>query len=313
MRFAIFGTGGVGGYFGGKLAAAGEDVTFIARGEHLRAICEHGLRVESIKGDFKIHPAKATHDPSALGPVDVVILGVKAWQVPEAARAMLPILHPGTVVLPLQNGVEAADDLAEILGRERVLGGLAKVFSSVAGPGLIRHVAGPGSITLGELDRRPSERAKGLLEVFGRAGIPGDMPGDIHLALWEKFLFIASFGGLSSVTRAPIGILRSLPETRRMLEQGMEEVLAVGRGLKIPLADEAKARAMAMLDALPQGATPSLQRDIIAGRPSELEAWCGAVVRLGKKAGVPTPLNAILYYCLLPMEQRARGHLQFPE
>ncbi len=312
MRFAIFGTGGVGGYFGGKLAGAGEDVTFIARGEHLRAIQEKGLRVESIRGDFRIHPAKATNDPSTTGPVDVVILGVKAWQVPEAAQAMLPIIDPGTIVLPLQNGVEAADDLAQVLGRERVLGGLAKVFSFIAEPGLIRHVAGPGSITLGELDNQPTKRAKGLLEVLARAGIPADLPGDIHLALWEKLLFISSFGGLSSVTRAPIGILRRLPETRRMLEQGMEEVLAVARGLKIALADEAKDRAMAMLDALPQAATPSLQRDIIAGRPSELEAWSGVVVRLGKKAGVSTPLNAFLYYCLLPLEKRARAQLDFP-
>lgn len=312
MRLAIFGTGGVGGYFGGRLAAAGEDVTFIARGEHLRVIQTQGLRVQSIKGDFTIRPAKATDHPNEIGQVDVVILGVKAWQVPETANAIRPLIGPESVVLPLQNGVEASDQVSEVLGPGRVLGGLAKVFSSIAEPGLIRHVAGPGAITLGELDHRPSERTQRLQKAFSRAEIPADISPDIHVALWEKLVFVASFGGLSSVTRAPIGILRGLPETRQMLEQGMGEVISVARGLNVPLADEAKNRAMAMLEALPAAATPSLQRDIIAGRPSELEAWNGAVVRLGKKAGVSTPLNSFLYYCLLPLEQKARGELQLP-
>lgn len=312
MRFAVLGVGAIGGYFGGKLAAAGEDVTFIARGETFRAIREGGLRVESPKGDFIIRPAKVTDDPETLGPVDVILLGVKAWQVTEAAQAIRPLVESGAAVLPLQNGVEAPAQLVESLGGGPVLGGLARIFAYQIQPGWIRHVAGPGSITLGELDNRSSGRCQKLLQGFLQAGIPAEIPPDIRVALWEKLLFISSFGGLSSLTRSPIGILRSLPQTRQMLEQGMEEVIRVAQRHSIPLTDDAKRRAMTMLESLPPEATPSLQRDIIAGRPSELEAWTGAVVRLGREKGVPTPLHAFFYACLLPMELKARGQLDFP-
>jgi 2-dehydropantoate 2-reductase len=312
MRFAIFGAGAIGGYFGGKLAAAGEDVTFIARGETFRAIREGGLRVESIKGDFILRPAKVTDDPATLGPIDVILLGVKAWQVPEAAQAIRPFVESGAVVLPLQNGVEAPAQLMESLGRGSVLGGLARIFAFRIQPGWIRHVAGPGSITFGELDNHSSERCRHLLQRFLQAGIPAEIPSDIQVALWEKLVFISSFGGLSSLTRSPIGILRTLPQTRQMLEQGMEEVVRVAQGHSVPLTDEARRRAMAMLESLPPEATPSLQRDIVAGRPSELEAWNGAVVRLGREKKVSTPLHAFFYSCLLPMELKARGQLDFP-
>jgi len=313
MRIAVFGTGGAGGYFGGRLAQAGEDVTFIARGEHLRALREHGLRVESVKGDFEVRPARATDDPEEVGEVDVVVVGVKAWQVPEVAKAARPLVGPGSYVLPLQNGVEAATQLAAILGPDRVLGGLAKIFSSVVEPGRVRHVGGPASVAFGELDNRPSERAERLREAFERAGVTVEVPPDIHVALWEKFMFIAPFGGIGAVTRAPIGTLRSLPETRRMLEQGTREVFQVARASNIALGDDAVARTMAFADSQPPAGTASMQRDLIAGRPSELEAWNGAVVRLGRQASVATPLHAFLYHSLLPMELRARGRLQFSD
>ncbi len=312
MRVAVFGTGGAGGYFGGRLAQAGEDVTFIARGEHLQAIREHGLRVESTNGDFVIQAAQATHDPAQIGEVDVVILGVKAWQVPEAAQAMGPLLGTETVVVPLQNGVEAPDQLAAVLGSEHVFGGLAKIFSSIIGPGHIRHVGGPTSVTFGELDNRPSERAQRLRAVFARAGVTAEIPPDIHVALWEKFLFIAPFGGIGAVTHAPIGTLCTLPETRQMLEKGMREIFNVGRAWKIPLDDDVVDRTMTFADSQPPAGTTSMQRDIIAGRPSELDAWNGAVVRLGQQVNVVTPLHAFLYHALLPLELRARGQLQFP-
>ncbi len=306
MRFAVFGTGGAGGYYGARLALAGEDVTFIARGEHLRVIREHGLRVDSVKGDFVLQSAQATNNPGQVGTVDVVILGVKAWQVPEAAEAMGPLLGPESVVVPLQNGVETPDQLAAVLGREHVFGGLAKIFSSIIGPGHIHHVGGPTSVTFGELDNRPSERAENLLGVFTRAGIGADIPADIHVAMWEKLLFIASVGGVGAVTQATIGIIRTLPESRRMLEEGMREIFQVGRAQKIQLDQDVVERTMTFTDNQPPDGTTSMQRDIIAGRPSELEAWNGAVVRLGRQVKVATPVHAFLYRSLLPLETRAQ-------
>lgn len=307
MRIVIFGTGGAGGYFGGKLAKAGEDVVFIARGEHGRTIREKGLYIDSVEGSFTVAPARATDDPSQAGPADVVIVGVKAWQVSEAARAMHPLVGPETFVVPLQNGVEAPSQLAAVLGKEHVLGGLARVFGFIVGPGRIRHLGGPSQITFGELDNRRSDRAERLREVLTRAGITADVPPDIHAALWEKFLFIVPLGGVGAVTRVSLGVTRALPETRGMLVQGMREIKAVARARKIPLSDDVVARTMAFVDTLPPDGTLSLQRDIVAGKPSELEAWNGAVVRLGKQAGVATPLHEFLYHSLLPLEVSARG------
>jgi 2-dehydropantoate 2-reductase len=307
MRIAIFGTGGVGGYFGGKLAKGGEDVVFIARGEHCRAIRENGLYIDSAEGPFTVAPARATDDPAREGPADVVIVCVKAWQVSEAAEAMRPLVGPETFVVPLQNGVEAPSQLAAVLGKEHVLGGLARVFSFIAGPGRIRHLGGPSRITFGELDNRRSDRTERLREVLTRAGITADVPPDIHVALWEKFLFIVPLGGVGAVTRVSLGVTRSLPETRGMLERGMQEIEAVARARRIPLSDDVVARSMAFVDTLPPDGTISLQRDIAAGRPSELEAWNGAVVRLGRQAGVATPLHEFLYHSLLPLEVSARG------
>jgi len=218
MRIAVFGTGGVGGYFGGRLAQAGEEVTFIARGAHLQAICEQGLRVESPKGHFTVHPARATSDPDEVGPVDYVLVGVKAWQVPEAARAIAPMVGEGTAVIPLQNGVEAPGQLSAVLGAEHVLGGLCQISALVAGPGLIRHVGIEPYIAFGELEGQgPSTRAERLRAAFERAGVNAEIPKDIQAALWNKYLFIAAFSGVGAVTRAPIGVIRSLPETRALL------------------------------------------------------------------------------------------------
>jgi 2-dehydropantoate 2-reductase len=311
MKVAVFGVGAVGGYFGGRLAQAGEEVVLIARREHLRALRQHGLRVDSIKGDFIVQPALATDDPRQAGVVDVVLVGVKAWQVPEAAQAMLPLIGPETFVVPLQNGVEAPEQLTTVLGSQHVLGGLCKIISSLVEPGHVRHAGMEPYVAFGELDDRPSERAERLRRAFERAGVVIDIPSDIRAAMWEKFLFIASFSGVGAVTRAPAGVLRSLPETRRMLEQAMGEVLAVAQSRGIALSEETIAGALALVDSMPPGGTASMQRDIIAGRPSELEGQNGAVVRLGLESGVATPLHAFIYHSLLPLEQRARGQMDF--
>jgi len=312
MRVAVFGTGGVGGYFGTRLAAAGADVVFIARGAHLEAMRTSGLRLESVRGDILVHPAQASDSPTDVGRVDVVLLGVKTWQVAEAAEAMRPLLGPETIVVPLQNGVETPAFLAERLGEEQVVGGLCAAFSFIAGPGHIRHLGG-GTIKFGELDNQKTMRIERLREAFARAGVPVDVPADIHVALWEKFMLVVPFGEVGAVTRAPIGVLMTVPETRKLIERGLEEIDAVARARAIPLSDDIVTRTLAVLDntATPSG-TSSLQRDIAAGQRSELDAWTGAVVRLGAAAGVATPLHAFLYASLLPLELRARGEVVFP-
>jgi 2-dehydropantoate 2-reductase len=311
MRIAVIGAGGVGGYFGGRLAQGGKEVIFIARGDHLRALQSAGLRVESLNGDFSLPNVQATHDPARVGPVDAVLVAVKAWQVPEAAEAMRRLCRPGTAVVPLQNGVDAPAQLAAVLGRDAVLGGLCQIVSFIAAPGHIRHTGIEPYIAFGELNGQPSQRAEALRDAFERAGVRAEIPADIQLAMWDKFLFISAFGGVGAVTRAPAGAMRTVPETRQMLRAALLEVVAVARAQGVDLVEAAVERKMAFIDGMPEGATASMQRDIIAGRASELETQSGAVVRLGSERGVATPVHHFIYQSLLPQELRARGKIQF--
>ncbi len=311
MRFAIFGVGAVGGYFGARLAQSGEDVVFIARGDTLRKIQTKGLRLESLNGDLLLPSVTVTDDVSRIGTVDVVLVGVKTWQVPNAARTIVPLVGGDTIVLPLQNGVEAAGQLAAELGGEHVGCGLAKIVSSLAGPGHIRHSGMDPYIAFGETDNRLTARVENLRQSFQNAGIKAEIPPDIMVALWEKFLFVVSWGGIGAVSRAPIGVIRSLPQTRRMLEQAMREVLAVARARNVNLRDDIVARTLDFIDTLPPGGTTSMQRDIAEGRPSEIESWNGAVVRFGQQAGVAVAVNNFIYDSLLPLELNARGEMPF--
>lgn len=312
MRIAIYGTGGVGGYFGGRLAQAGEDVLFIARGDHLKAIRQHGLRVESIKGNFSVDPAQATDNPEQVGAVDVVLVAVKAWQVTQAARAMHPMLGPETFVVPLQNGIEAPDQLAAELGCERVLGGLCGVIAYRAGPGQIQHVGVDPFISFGELDNTHSERVDRLRRAFEHTrGVTVSVPMDIEVAIWKKFLFITAISGMGALTRASMGVLRSQPGTRRLLERAMEEIHTLARARRVALPVDIVATTMGYVDSLPEEATASMQRDILEGRASELEAQNGAVVRLAGQAGIAAPVNAFIYHSLIALERRARGELAF--
>ena len=313
MRIAVFGTGGVGGYFGGKLAQAEQEVVFIARGDHLKALLANGLRVDSVKGDFIVNPVQAVDDPDHVGVVDVIILGVKTWQVNEAAEAMRPMVGPETIVLPLQNGVETPNQLVAILGKSHVIGGICGLVTFIAGPGHIRHVGIEPFIRLGELDNQRSERIQRLQETLVGAEVSAEIPPDIYVALWQKFLNVVTWGSLGAVSRAPVGILRELPATRELIKQGMHEISAVALAWGIDLPEGIVDKAMAVIDNAPAGGTASLQRDIIAGKPSELEAWTGAVVRLGQKKEVSTPLHSYIYHSLLPLEMRARGQLEFQE
>ena len=311
MKIAVFGTGAVGAYFGGRLAEAGEDVAFVARGEHLRAIRKDGLRVSSVAGDFLIQPAQASDDPAELGQAEVVLVAVKAWQVAEAAERMRPLLA-ATYVVPLLNGVEAPDQLAAALGSGRVVGGICRILAWIEAPGHIRHAGVAPWIGFGELAGGLSDRVERLAAAFGRArGVTVEPLRDVRAELWKKLMFIAAVSGVGAVTRAPIGVVRSRPETRRLLERAVEEVRAVAAGNGVALPASAVTETLAFMDSLPEDTTASMQRDILAGRPSELEAQSGAVARLARRASVEAPVHEFIWRTLLPQERRARGEVSF--
>jgi 2-dehydropantoate 2-reductase len=305
VRIAVVGAGGVGGYFGARLAASGADVLFVVRGRTLEALRANGIRVASIAGDFSVPKVNATDAPAA--PVDAVLVATKAWQLREAAENMLPLIGEDTVVVPLQNGIDAPEQIAAILGDDHVAGGLCAIVSFVEEPGVIRHIGAEPLIAFGEMDRRPSERLQRLRDVIAAAGIKCEIPPDIRRSMWTKFVFIAPFSGVGSIARVPVGSWRSVPQTRALAERAVAEVIALAGGAGVTLDDDALDKTMARYDALPEASTPSMQRDIAACRPSELEAQIGAVVRLGRKYGVPTPLHDWMYAALLPSERAARG------
>ena len=307
MRIAVFGTGGVGGYFGGRLAQAGEDVTFIARGEHLRAIQTNGLKVDSLNGDFVIYPAKATADVNEVGPADLIIVGVKAWQVPEAARAMKPLVGSNTTVLPLQNGVDAVAQLTAELRRDSVIGGLCKIVSLVVAPGHIRHAGFAPSIVIGELDNQRTGRIRTIEATLNHAGLETTIATDINVALWMKFLFIASFSGVGAIANAPAGILRTDPELRAQMLRAMEEIYGLAHARTIKLPPNSIETVMAGINSLPEDATSSMQRDIAAGKPSELESQNGAVVHMARESGVEVPTHELIYAKLKSLEEKARA------
>ncbi len=311
MRIAIFGAGGIGGYLGGRLSQAGEEVVLIARGEHLQAIKEHGLRVDSIKGDFVATPALATDNPTEAGPVDAVILGVKAWQVLDAAKAMRPMIGPETFVVPMQNGVEATAQLASVLGEKSVVVGLGGLVSYIVGPGHILHAGGEPYVSFGESDNSTSERTQNLLEAFKNAGVTANIPANIQAALWAKLALMAVNSGIGAITRVPTGQWRSVAGSWKMAQQVAQEVLAVAASKGIVMPSDSLASTVARLEASAPNSTSSMQRDLMEGRFSELEVQTGAVVRLGLEAGVPTPVNTFIYNSLLPQEMNARG--EFPE
>lgn len=315
MRIAIVGAGGVGGLLGGLLARAGTEVAIVARGAHADAIRREGLRVESPLGDFTVRVARVSDDPAALGAADAVLVAVKAWQVAEVAPRLAPLVASGGVVVPLQNGVEAAPRLAAALGEERVAGGLVAVLSWIERPGAVKHVGGPPRLRVGERAGRgrPSARLDALAAALRAAGCEVEIVADVEAAIWEKFLLIEPWGAVAAAARAPIGVVRGVPETRALMERAQAELAALARARGVALAADAAARTLAFLDGVPAEATASMQRDLGAGRPSELEDQTGAVVRLAREAGVPVPVHEALYAALLPQERAARGAIsRFP-
>ena len=307
MRIAIFGVGGAGGYFAAQLVKAGKDVVFIARGEHLQAICENGLCVSTPQGEMLVQPRIATDDPEQAGIVDSVILGVKAEHVCNVAQTLGPMLGTDSFVVPLQNGVEAAPSLSSVLGQKHVVAGLCGTVSFVTAPGHIRSLGDVNFIRFGELDNRASARTAALRRAFDDAGVNAEIPDNIHKALWEKFLMVVSVGGVAALAGQPIGVIREQQQSRRLLELCMREILTLAVARGIPLEDSIVASTMRLVDSLPAEGTASLQRDLAAGKPSELEAWNGAVVRLAGASGVSVPVNEHIYRSLLPQEHNARN------
>jgi 2-dehydropantoate 2-reductase len=307
MKIAVIGAGAVGGYFGGRLAATENEVVFLARGKTLEALQTGPLRVESIKGDFEVN-VRATDDPAEIGPVEAVLVAVKAWQVPEAAAAIQKMQGRESIIVPLQNGMEAPAQLAAVVGPGRVAGGLCRIVSEAIAPGRISHYWAEPSLAFGELEPLANgERLEQLCAAFVAAGVRCDILRDIARAMWEKFLFITPWGSFGAVTGLPVGPLRSIPESRGRLLKGLDEVVEIARAEGSELGAENVSKTLAILDGLPEDTTSSMQRDIMTGRPSELEAQTGAVVRFGRKAGVPTPVHEAIYAELLPLERKARG------
>nr|ATE50861.1 reductase [Actinoplanes tsinanensis]AVL27081.1 2-dehydropantoate 2-reductase [Actinoplanes tsinanensis] len=308
---AVVGAGGVGGYFGGLLAAAGHDVRFLARGENLAALRRQGLRITNGSSDLRVPDVRASADPKDIGEVDFVLLCVKTSQLPAALDALGPLVGEHTAVVTVQNGVEAPEQVAARIGRGRVLPGSVRVVASTAGPGELRHVGPPGALAFTEWDSTVSDRVARLREVLRAASVSVPEPSDIWAGLWAKFLLVVPIGSLGAATGgATIGELRSRTGTRNILIAGMREIYETGIKLGIALPAAAVDTATELMDQQSPDVTSSLQRDILAGRPSELEAWTGAVVRLARGAGLTAPVHEMLYELLATRESRTARSLQ---
>ncbi len=304
MKMAMFGAGGVGGYYGARLAAAGHEIHLVARGEHLQAIRTHGLRVRSGLGDLEAH-VPATDDPHEIGACDAVFFCVKSYDTVDATRGLGPLLRPGTAVVSLQNGVDNEDKIADAIGRDHVVGGASFIFATMAEPGVIDHTGGPASLAFGELDGNRSDRVLALAEACVGAGVPADIPDDITVVLWAKFAFICAQAGMTATTRLPIGDIRDCEPAWAMFRALVEEVVAVGRaeGVALPaqLVD-AHLRATAALE--PQGRS-SLYHDLVTGHRMELDALHGTVIRLAGRHGIPVPATTAVYALLSPWALRS--------
>jgi len=305
MKIAIIGTGGVGGYFGGKLAKAGFDVTFLARGEHLKAIQQNGLMVKSILGDFKIDDVKSTDNISAIGSVDLIILGVKAWQVKQLGHELRLIIKSNTMVLPLQNGVMAAEELCEYINPENIINGLCRIISKIESPGVINHFGFEPIIIFGELNNAQTDRIGLIKSIFDKAEINSKISHDILSDLWKKLIGIC-VSGLLAVTKSSYGELRELKETRQLMIELLTEIFNLSQKIGIMVDQDIVTKTMMLIDSLPYESTASLTRDVWEGKPSEIEYQNGAVVKLAEKYGIDVPVNRFVYYSILPMEKKAR-------
>ncbi len=305
MRIAVLGAGGIGGNFGARLAAAGEDVALIARGAHLAALKQNGLSVLSeTLGDMRIRPRIATDDPAAVGPVEVVLVATKLYDLDAAMALCKPLLGVDTAVISLLNGVDSEDRMMAILGPNHVVGGAAYVTAHVIEPGVVRHVSGPQAMAFGELSGGRSSRLDAFDQVARAAGLESRYSDRIWREIWGKFVLLAAVGGICALSRQPLGGVRADPELRRLYADTVEEVLAVAAAKGIDLeADKARAAALAFLDSSAPGLRPSMLVDLDHGNRLELEGSAGAVVRLGRELGVATPVNRAIWIALRPWSE----------
>lgn len=306
MKIAVIGTGGVGGYFGAKLVKAGNDMTFVARGAHLEAIRNKGLQVKSILGDFNVDNLKATDRIAEIDPPDLILLGVKAWQIKEIRDEIQTILKKETMILPLQNGVLAAAELTEKIDKRNILGGLCRIISKIDSPGVIQHVGVTPTIVFGELDKSVSDRVTKVNDIFRTAGIDSKISEDIEADLWRKFIAIC-VSGLLAVSNTTYGELRETKETRKLMIELFNEIYLLAKKIGVKIESDFVEKTIAFIDSFPYESTSSLTRDVWEGKPSEIEYQNGTVVRLGEKHGIETPVNRFVYSCILPREMKARG------
>ncbi|MBN1927272.1 MAG: ketopantoate reductase family protein [Prolixibacteraceae bacterium] len=305
MKIAIIGTGGVGGYFGARLAHAKHDVTFVARGEHLKALLKNGLTLKSILGDIHIPEVKATDKIVDIENPELILVAVKAWQVKEIRDGLKNIVGQDTVIIPLQNGVSAADELAEVIEHKNIMGGLCRIISKIESPGVIHHFGVTPTIVFGELDKKVTDRATEIKKLFDNAGIASKLSEDIEAEIWKKFIAIC-VSGLMAVSKTNYGEMRDLKVTREMMITLLNEVYALSQKIGLNIEKDFVEKTLSFIDSIAFESTPSLARDEWEGRPSEIEYQNGTVVRLGEKYAVDTPINRFVYHCILPMELKAR-------
>lgn len=313
MRIAVVGAGGLGAYFGGRWTAAGLDVTLLARGAQLAALSANPLRIASPLGDATV-PVRVADRAEQIGPVDVVVVATKTWQLADAAAQLAPLFGPDSVVIGVQNGVEAGDVLAAAVGEERVLDGTCRIISYVDEPGSVTHLGVPPILTFGERRGGFSERANAVQDCLVQGdGLTVRVSSNIAFDLWKKFLFFAPFSAIGAAVQRPVGAWREIPPTRRLLVDGMREIVALAphRGVTLPKA--LLGANLEFVDQLPANGTTSLLRDVRDGRRTELEALAGAVSRLGREYGVPTPVHDHLYALLLPHELAAQRAASSPQ
>jgi 2-dehydropantoate 2-reductase len=303
MRIAVIGAGGVGGAFGAALANAGADVTFVARGVHLKAIRENGLRVEGGRGQTLIKPAQATDEPATIGPVDFVMFCVKLWDVETAGAAIKPLIGPVTAVIPLQNGIDSAERLIPILGARAVMGGVAQISATIAEPGVIRQTGTFMRLIFGELEGGKSARGEAFLALCQKAGFDATHSDQIMTELWMKFILLATNAAITAATRTPVGILRDDPEIFPLFGRASAEVAAVARASGVRIPDDAEQTVVAFTRNAPPAMMASMAHDLIRGNRIELPWLSGKVVALGRELGVPTPVHEILYAVLKPFTE----------
>jgi 2-dehydropantoate 2-reductase len=305
MRIAILGSGGVGGYFGARLAAAGEDVHFIARGAHLAAMRDKGLRIESPLGDLQIPKVNVTDDPATIGPVDIVFFAVKLYDTEEALRVLPALLGPQTLVIPFQNGVDSVRALTEAIGKRHVAGGTAYVAAVIAEPGLIRHTA-MNRLIFGPVAGQPAPILEELHEACIRAGIDATLSDHIQVEIWSKFVRLTAYSAMTAITRSPIGAVRADPELRAMMETLLHESITVARSRQIALPSSTFTEALTSTDALPANAKSSMLEDLERGRPLELPWLSGGIVRIADEVGVSVPTHRLVVSLLRP---HLNGHV----